>query len=105
MKHHEVFDAKPHDHLELMRLYGTKDSSKNVGILAFHHASYSSEETANLLWERGGIMVRAGLHCAPYLHARLGTQNKGVVRVGIGFSTTEEDIDAFLAAARTLEER
>jgi cysteine desulfurase/selenocysteine lyase len=45
-----------------------------------------------------GIAVRPGLHCAPYIHRRLGTFPDGTLRLSPGPFNTEEDIDAFLNA-------
>lgn len=41
-----------------------------------------------------GVMVRAGLHCAPEVHRILGTLETGAVRFSVGWATTEADVDA-----------
>ena len=43
-----------------------------------------------------GIAVRGGLHCAPSIHAWLGTA--GAVRASLGPFSTEGDVDALLSA-------
>ena len=55
-------------------------------------------ELAAWLDRSHGIMVRAGLHCAPAAHRRIETYPNGTVRVGIGPFNTESDIDALIAA-------
>lgn len=41
-----------------------------------------------------GVLVRAGLHCAPEAHALLGTAGCGAVRFSVGWATTEAEVDA-----------
>jgi cysteine desulfurase family protein len=49
--------------------------------------------------DRRGIAVRMGLHCAPAAHRSLGTFDEGgTLRLSPGFFTTEDEIDAALAA-------
>jgi cysteine desulfurase family protein len=53
--------------------------------------------------DRGhGIAVRSGLHCAPWAHRAIGTGETGAVRFGIGWATTEADIEAALLALRAV---
>jgi selenocysteine lyase/cysteine desulfurase len=61
-------------------------------------------ELALRLDRKNGIMVRAGLHCAPAAHRRLETFPNGTVRVGIGPFNTESDIDALTAAVKDASE-
>ncbi|NTW28178.1 MAG: aminotransferase class V-fold PLP-dependent enzyme [Coriobacteriia bacterium] len=49
-----------------------------------------------------GIAVRSGLHCAPWAHRTLGTMATGALRFGLGWSTTDADLDAALEAMREL---
>ncbi len=44
------------------------------------------------------IAVRAGLHCAPYVHRALGTFPDGTLRLSPGPFTTPDDIRAFIDA-------
>ncbi len=75
-----------------VRVYGSPDPEHSAGILAFNVEGVSSEFVADELWRKAGVMVRAGLHCAPHLHEHFGTARQGMVRVGIGFSTSDEDL-------------
>lgn len=43
--------------------------------------------------DENGIMVRAGLHCAPLAHKKLGTLNDGTVRFSLGIFNTMSDIE------------
>lgn len=49
-----------------------------------------------------GVEVRAGLHCAPGVHALLGTDDRGAVRLSPGWATTAGDVDRALAALDAL---
>jgi cysteine desulfurase / selenocysteine lyase len=48
------------------------------------------------------IAVRTGLHCAPLVHADLGTSDVGAVRFSLGVWTTEEHVDRALAAMKAI---
>jgi selenocysteine lyase/cysteine desulfurase len=50
-----------------------------------------------------GIQCRAGLHCAPLVHAALGTESTGgAVRLSVGEYTTEAEVDQAVGAVRDL---
>jgi cysteine desulfurase / selenocysteine lyase len=53
---------------------------------------------ASLLDANWQIQTRAGLHCAPRMHAALGTAPRGTVRLSIGHFSNSEEIDATIAA-------
>lgn len=71
-------------------------------VVAMNLEGWDSSEVADALEEDHGIAVRAGLHCAPRMHRALGTDRTGAVRFSFGPFTTEEDIDAALAAVAEL---
>jgi cysteine desulfurase family protein len=79
-------------------LHGWKADAPRVSILSFTMLRKDLGELAAWLDQKHGIMVRAGLHCAPAAHQRLETYPNGTVRVGIGPFNTEADIDALIAA-------
>ena len=50
-----------------------------------------------------GVQCRAGLHCAPRMHAALGTLPRGgTVRFSCGWSTTIADIDRAIEAVAAI---
>lgn len=53
---------------------------KSVPVLSFNFDGSPSEQTAALLNE-AGVAVRAGLHCAPLAHRKMGTEKQGTVRL------------------------
>lgn len=83
-------------------LHGPTTAADRVACFALTHASITPHELAAVLESRFGILTRAGLLCAPRVHAALGTdsQDGGVLRVSPGVFNTESDMDRLLAAMR-----
>lgn len=81
-----------------VRIYGPVDPEMQVGVISFNVADFPPEEVAYVLDDVYGIMVRAGLHCAPCAHRTVGTVDTGTVRVGLGCFNTEEHVDALVSA-------
>ena len=69
-------------------------SGKN-GVISFTLNKIPPMRVAQLL-DDNGICVRAGLHCAPLIHKRLGTDKNGSVRISLSFFNTKNEIYAFL---------
>ena len=78
--------------LPAVELY-TEDPSvqPRAPLLSFNVVGRKSEEVAALL-SNEGIAVRAGLHCAPMAHRRMGTLPSGTVRIAPSAFTTKEEI-------------
>ncbi len=85
--------------LPAYRLYSTPNI---CGIVAFAHKTIPSEFIAERLSEEYGIAVRGGLHCAPLMHAALGTQSDGLVRVSLSAYNTRREVELLLSALRVL---
>jgi cysteine desulfurase family protein len=64
-----------------------------MGLVTFTIEGYEPQEVASILDQSFGIAVRAGLHCAPYIHRRRGLFPGGTVRASAGPFTTGEEID------------
>jgi cysteine desulfurase family protein len=84
--------------------HGWNSDGPRIGLLSFTMRGKDVGELAAWLDRKHGIMVRAGLHCAPSVHQRLGTFPNGTVRVGIGPFNTESDIDALIDAVADVYE-
>ncbi len=67
------------------------------GIVSFDVIGIDPHKTADFLSD-GGIYVRSGLHCAPLVHRKLGSESHGLVRVSLSTFNTESD--AYLLAKR-----
>lgn len=62
----------------------------------------SSSDAAQFLSDEYGIATRAGLHCAPLAHQKMGTFPDGTVRFAFGRYTTMEDVTYLREALRSL---
>lgn len=71
--------------------------SSASGILSFRHRGVDAAALATYL-DAHGICVRAGLHCAPLAHKKLGTLESGTVRVSFSHLNGEGDVDALADA-------
>lgn len=80
---------------------------EGVGIVTLAADGTGSHELARRLDREHGVLVRAGLHCAPESHGVLDTSGEGAVRLSVGWATTAEEIDravgAVAAVCQTLQ--
>jgi selenocysteine lyase/cysteine desulfurase len=86
-----------------LRVYRPK--LRGTGAVSFNVEQLNPADVGSLLDVGFDIAVRTGLHCAPLAHQTLGSFPEGSVRVSPGFFNTKDDIDAFLAAMRTIMRR
>lgn len=87
-----------------VRLCGTTDLSRRVGVISVDFLNHDNAEAAFALEMDHGILTRCGLHCAPSAHKTLDTFPRGTVRFSLGFSSTEADVNAALAAIGAVSE-
>lgn len=85
-------------------VYGDFSRPQRTAIVALNLGDEDSGQVADALMEDFGIAVRSGAHCAPRMHQALGTQNQGAIRFSFSFFTTDEEIDAAVAALAQLAE-
>ncbi len=85
-----------------VRLIGTRDLSRRVGVISVDFEGMDNGEVARELEKTYGILTRCGLHCAPAAHRTLGVYPQGTVRFSLGWANTEDDVDAALHAIRTV---
>lgn len=85
-------------------VYGDFSVRARAPIVTLNLGDYDSGQVADELSERYGIATRPGAHCAPRMHAALGTVEQGAVRFSFSFFTTEEEIDTAIRAVRELAE-
>ena len=94
------------------RLYDALAATRGVRVLSPRHATapivtcvsdaMDPSTFAMRLDREHGVLVRAGLHCAPEVHRMLGTGNTGAVRFSAGWATTDADIDQAIAAVHAI---
>ena len=68
-------------------------------VLSFTVDRSPSEKTAALLNE-SGVAVRAGLHCAPLAHQKIGTENTGTVRLAPSAFTGMDEAEKIVKIIR-----
>lgn len=88
-----------------VRIYGDFDGKERCPIVSLNIGSVDSAIVADELFDRYGIAVRAGAHCAPLMHRALGTEKQGAVRFSFGYFNTEEDCDAAAEAVADIAAR
>jgi len=82
------------------QLHGWDKGAPHTGVLSFTLDGADSGELAAWLDRTHGICLRAGLHCAPAAHRRLGTFPDGTLRAGVGPFTTDDEVDSLVTAIR-----
>jgi cysteine desulfurase family protein len=77
--------------------------SARTSVVSLTLMGYDPQEIAILLEASHGIQSRAGLHCAPKMHQALGTlAGGGTLRLSLGWSTTQDEIDQTVTALKAL---
>lgn len=88
---------------DFLKIVGNNDGQKFVGIVSCIMEGISSD-SAGAIFDRFGISVRTGLHCAPLAHQFLGTYPAGTIRFSIGYFTSDEDFEALEEALDGIED-
>lgn len=86
-----------------LQIPGGLSPENRVGVVSVSHPGWEPQVFSSLLDEHFGIETRAGLHCAPRIHQRLGTLQKGgTVRFSVGPFNTAAHIEQAVSAVREL---
>lgn len=85
-----------------IRLLDDVPEPHRLGIVSFRIAGWEVAEIGLVLRESFDIMCRAGLHCAPLMHAAIGSSQQGTVRLSTSGFNTDAEIDAAVAAVALL---
>lgn len=93
--------------LEKVKIYS--DFQREQGpLLSMNIKGLKAPDLAYILSEGYDIVIRAGLHCAPLIHKRMGTGDGGTLRVSLSQYTSYEELNVFLQAivdvCKSLEE-
>ncbi|WP_418773838.1 aminotransferase class V-fold PLP-dependent enzyme [Hominenteromicrobium sp.] len=97
---YEAFKNMPH----VILYTAMPDTMYFVPVLGFNVRGMQSEEVGEVLAKRN-IAVRCGLHCAPLVHRKMGTDGEtpgGAVRVSPGAFTTDRDITELIRTVYSL---
>ena len=90
--------------IEEVLLYEAEGNNK-LPITSFNVKSITPTQLASVLYKEYGIITRAGIHCAPFIHQVLGTHPVGCVRVSIDHANTIRDIYALTSAIKKVIKR
>jgi selenocysteine lyase/cysteine desulfurase len=100
--HHAELTTRLLDQLrriEGVTVHGPPTAANRTSVVSITVDGYDPQELAAVLEASHRIQCRAGLHCAPRMHAALGTAaGGGRLRLSPGFATTLDVIDAVAAA-------
>ncbi len=80
------------------------DFSQNsyVPVLSFNYEGMTSGEVASYL-DKKGIAVRAGLHCAPFAHRKIGTAENGTVRIAPSVYNSVNDATLLIRVLKSMK--
>lgn len=80
------------------RARGSNPPHRRVAVVSVEMDGVPSSRVAMRLDRDAGILVRAGLHCAPAAHRALGTHPAGTARFSFGWFNTEAEVDRAIDA-------
>ena len=84
-------------------LYGPQDTTRQVGVFSFNIRGWRPQEVGAALDASGDIAVRAGLHCAPYIHQAVGSfAQGGTVRISLSYMNTLAEIETTIKALKAI---
>lgn len=81
-----------------IRVYGASQAEDQGKVISFTHCTLTPSTIAFELFEKHGIEVRQGLHCAPLAHRTIGTFPTGTVRVALSPYHSMDDLTYLLMA-------
>lgn len=101
--------TKIHD-LRKNLFYGIKEipgiklycNEKDSSIVSFNYKDYVSSEISEKLYKMSKIASRGGIHCAPLFHERVGTSNRGIVRLSLSYFNNEDEINKTIETIKML---
>ncbi|WP_373286395.1 aminotransferase class V-fold PLP-dependent enzyme [Paenibacillus physcomitrellae] len=85
-----------------VKLIGPALGEPRTGIVSFILENQDPAQTAFHLDRKYGIAVRAGYHCTPLGHAQAQTTETGAVRVSVGYTTQEYEVETLIRAVAEL---
>ncbi len=79
--------------IRTLQVYGPKNPSQQVAVVSLRLGDFAPLELSHRLFERGKLMTRSGLHCAPGAHQAIGSYPLGTTRFSFGYFNTSDDIE------------
>ena len=74
----------------LQKITGVKVYCEGAGIISLNIKNVPSSAVSDLL-AKNNVYTRSGLHCAPLAHTKIGTLNRGTVRLSFSINNTERE--------------
>lgn len=88
--------------LQGVKVYGPDFNCARIPLFSFNIAGWTPQEALAILDERYGIIVRAGLHCAPIAHLMSKTLPEGTVRVSLSHANTQVEAEVLVEAVEQM---
>lgn len=83
-------------------VYGDFSGEPRAAIVSLNVRDLDSAMISDALYTGWGIATRPGAHCAPRMHAALGTAEQGVVRFSFSPFNTDEEVMTAIAAVEDI---
>jgi selenocysteine lyase/cysteine desulfurase len=90
--------------LARIKIYGDFSAESRLPVISLNIEGLDSAELAEKLWSGYGIATRPGSHCAPLLHRRFGTVDRGMVRFSFSYFNTPGEIEKGIHALTEIAE-
>lgn len=85
-------------------LWGSRSIQDRVAVISVTANQLNPHELASLLDSHFGIQTRAGLHCAPRIHQRMGTLSSGgTLRFSLGATSGPQDLQQAMDALKSIQ--
>jgi len=81
-------------------IYGDFTTERRLPIVALNIDGLDANGLSLYLWETHRIATRAGTHCAPLMHKRLGTADHGAVRFSFSYFNSDDEIEKGIEAIK-----
>lgn len=78
---------------------------KNAPIVSINIKGMDANTVSQILDEEYEICTRAGSHCAPLFHEKMGTEKRGIVRLSLSHYNTEEEIYKVVSAIEEISKK
>ncbi len=83
-------------------IYGSLDEGRKVGIMSVNIKGLQPDEVGAVLDNTFNIAVRPGLHCAPFIHRKIGTFPEGMIRISPGYFNTMDEIEETISGLKEI---
>lgn len=87
-----------------LKLYRAPSRETQAGVISMNLEGFRANEVAAILDKEWDIAVRAGHHCAGFIHKHLNDkEHDGTIRVSLSVFNTKEELDVFVKGLRSID--